>query len=247
MGAEATPAIWDDPTVQWQTFDQVVLRSCWDYHLRSREFLEWVCALKRRDVPLQNPASIVLWNMDKRYLRELENRNVLIPGTYWVEEGQQAVLGNVISELGWRDLVVKPTVSATAYQTRKMSERDRSEVIDGPAMIQEFLPEIETSGEWSLMFLGGEFSHAVRKFPTAGDFRVQSEFGGTVQATVAKPEFIEQAATILDFTHHRTLYARIDGVERGVLMELELIEPVLFLGLGGAANSMARKILSSIS
>jgi glutathione synthase/RimK-type ligase-like ATP-grasp enzyme len=249
IGVEPAPVVWDDPSVDWAAFDQVILRSCWDYHLRSVKFLDWIHRLKSGNVALQNPASLVLWNADKRYLRELEKCDFLIPETYWVEEGQEVQLGDVLSLQRWRDVVVKPTISATAYQTRRMSEKDADELISGPTMVQEFLAEVQIRGEWSLMFLGGEFSHAIRKFPASGDFRVQSQFGGTVQAAVAKPDFIENAAAVLEAIEDGTLYARVDGVEREgefVLMELELIEPALFLGLGNAADDFAEKIASSI-
>jgi hypothetical protein len=120
----------------------------------------------------------------------------------------------------------------------------------GPVMVQEFVPEVQTLGEWSLIFLGGEFSHAIRKFPATGDFRVQTQFGGTVLASAAKSQFVDHAAGVLEAIDERTLYARVDGIEREgefVLMELELIELVLFLGLGKADNDFAQKIASSMS
>jgi hypothetical protein len=112
------------------------------------------------------------------------------------------------------------------------------------------VPEVQTLGECSLIFLGGEFSHAIRKFPATGDFSVQTQFGGTVWATAAKSQFVDDAAAVLEAMGERTLYARVDGIERDgefVLMELELIEPVLFLGSGGAANVLAQKIADSLA
>jgi hypothetical protein len=117
-------------------------------------------------------------------------------------------------------------------------------------MVQEFLPEVQMLGEWSLIFLGGQFSHSIRKFPAASDFHVQTQFGGTVQAATVQSQFVAKSAAILEAIDERSLYARTDGVEREgefVLMELELIKPVLFLGLGDAANDMAQKILFSMS
>jgi len=245
LGVDARPIMWDDPDADWNSFDQVVLRSCWDYHLRPSEFLAWIETLERRGVALQNPAPLVRWNADKRYLRQLEARGIVIPGTYWLEEGQRVSVVDVLERYCWDGAVLKPTVSATAYKTRLISAKEADEIVQGPAMVQEFVPEVQTLGEWSLIFLGGEFSHSVRKFPAAGDFRVQTQFGGVVQAAVADSRLVAKAAAVLGTIDGPTLYARVDGLDRDgefVLMELELIEPVLFLGLGGATSTLAQKI-----
>jgi hypothetical protein len=113
-------------------------------------------------------------------------------------------------------------------------------------MLQPFVPEVSAAGEWSLLFLGGRFSHAVRKRPAAGDYRVQWEFGGTAETGVPANQVIADAEGVLAAVPGRPLYARVDGVERGgrlVLMELELIEPHLFLGWdASAAGRLARVI-----
>ena len=85
LGVEARPMLWDDPKTEWERFDQVVLRSCWDYHLRPDEFLAWITALERSNVAMQNPARLVRWNADKRYLRQLKERDVILPETHWIE------------------------------------------------------------------------------------------------------------------------------------------------------------------
>jgi hypothetical protein len=107
IGVEAKPVVWDDPGVDWGNFDRIILRSRCDYHLRPVELLDWVIGLKSR-IELQNPASLVLWNADKRYLRELEKRGFLIPETSWLEEGQETRLGDVLVHQRCRDVVVKP-------------------------------------------------------------------------------------------------------------------------------------------
>ena len=249
FGVEARAVVWDDPRVDWQGFDLVLLRSCWDYHLRPGEFLAWVGALERRGVSMQNPAPLVRWNADKRYLRQLQAGGVRIPETHWIEEGQQASLGDILVQHGWKSAVAKPTVAATAYQTHLMFAEDAKQMIQGPALVQDFLPEVRSVGEWSLVFFGGEFSHSVRKFAAPGEFRVQKEFGGTVEAVKAGSRLIDAASAVLKAVGESSLYARVDGVEREgefVLMELELIEPQLFLGLGAAAGALARKITSSL-
>ncbi|MBV9435106.1 MAG: hypothetical protein JOZ44_03585 [Acidobacteria bacterium] len=135
-------------------------------------------------------------------------------------------------------------MSATAYNTRCVDRSEADELVRGPLLIQQFVPEVRTAGEWSMIFIGGQFSHAVRKYPKQGDFRVQAEFGGREEPATAGSALVAAAAKILDQAEH-TLYARVDGVEQHgqfLLMELELIEPVLFLALGDAAIRLARAI-----
>ena len=249
LGVDARPVVWDDAKVDWAGFDRVILRSCWDYHLRPDEFLAWVSALESRGVAMQNPAPLVRWNADKRYLRQLEARGLLLPETRWIEDGQEMALGDILARHRWECAVAKPTVSATAYRTQLLGAKDAKEIIRGPALVQEFIREVQSEGEWSLVFIGGEFSHSVRKFTAPGYFRVQNEFGGTIQAVPAASHLIDAASAVLNAVDEPTLYARVDGVERRgefVLMELELIEPQLFLGLGGAAGALASEIASSL-
>ncbi|HUF26632.1 MAG TPA: hypothetical protein VMM18_06595 [Gemmatimonadaceae bacterium] len=244
LGVEVVPAIWTDGAVDWGVFDAVVLRSTWDYHRRITEYRRWLDLLERSAVPVWNPLALVRWNSDKRYLRDLAARGVDTVPTVWLERGSPSI-GEVLDEQGWREAVVKPVVAATAYRTIRVSgstaTADESAVRvllehgNGEALLQPFLPEIETEGEWSLVFFAGAFSHAALKRPAPGDFRVQTEFGG--DAIPAEPPAGVMAAAERALADVATpwLYARVDGVRvadgRFLLMELELLEPSLFLGL----------------
>jgi glutathione synthase/RimK-type ligase-like ATP-grasp enzyme len=141
---------------------------------------------------------------------------------------------------------VKPLISASAYGTERRSDG----IAHGPLMIQEYLPEIETDGEWSLMYFHGVFSHAVRKRARSGDFRVQSDFGGTTEIATPPRKFLKIAHEALELLPSRPVFARVDMVERGsspLLMELELIEPELFLTLADhAAHGLALAIEAAI-
>jgi glutathione synthase/RimK-type ligase-like ATP-grasp enzyme len=245
---EAKAVVWDNQETDWSEFRQVIIRSCWDYHLRLPEFLAWIAGLESRNVDLQNNGDLVRWNADKRYLRRLEQSGIAIPETHWLPEHEEASLSSVLAAHGWDCAVVKPTVSATAHGTRLVS-RDTDEILRGPAMVQKFMPEIQTHGESSLIFFHGEFSHAVRKIPATGDFRVQTEFGGSVRGIVPSRSVIDAATEVLQKVEYQNLYARVDGLEckgKFVLMELELIEPILFLGLGRAASRFAQSIALSL-
>jgi len=158
-----------------------------------------------------------------------------------IDAGAPAALGEVMDRHGWSDAVVKPAVSATAFETWRVigtpgsdDEARFARLLSGRAMmVQPYVAEIESEGELSLVFLGGEYSHAVRKRPLRGDFRVQHEFGGTVELAAPSAGIVAEAAGIVARAPGSCLYARVDGCvveERLLLMELELIEPALFLG-----------------
>jgi glutathione synthase/RimK-type ligase-like ATP-grasp enzyme len=145
--------------------------------------------------------------------------------------------------------VTKPTVSASAHGLERVFvDNAVAKIIRGPAMVQPFLPEVAIEGEWSMVFLGGKYSHAVLKVPAAGDFRVQAQFGGSASSAEPSPNVLEAANRIIATLAETPRYARVDGIiHEGefVLMEMELIEPELFLRMGGAADRFADVILNS--
>lgn len=239
-GARVEPLVWDDGAVAWSSFDRLVLRSCWDYHLRAAEFLAWVEAREAEGAALWNPPAVVRANAHKSYLRDLAAAGVPVLPTAWLPRGASVDLARLLAERGWSEAVVKPAVSASAYGTwRTSASRARegqarlAELVErGDALIQPYAPEVAEPGEWSLVFFGGAYSHAVLKKPAPGDFRVQSELGGSEQAMEAPPVLVAQARSALDHVRGPWLYARVDGVARGgalVLLEMEMIEPHLFL------------------
>jgi glutathione synthase/RimK-type ligase-like ATP-grasp enzyme len=249
-GIEATSVRWDDETVEWREFDAVIIRSCWDYHLRAPEFRRWLDRLDAVGATVCNATDVLRWNMDKRYLRELSERGVPIVPTRWVSRGADETLASILHETDWRSIVLKPTISASAHETWRLEageharstagdeERFRTMVSRGDVMVQPFMDAVERDGEWSLIFFAGEYSHAVLKRPRRGDFRVQSEHGGFAEARVPSDRIVGQARGALHAVVPRTLYARVDGCavdDLFVLMELELLEPSLFLELDAAA------------
>ncbi|MGH7658246.1 MAG: ATP-grasp domain-containing protein, partial [Gemmatimonadales bacterium] len=232
--------VWNDPGVRWERFEAVVVRSCWDYHHRHDKFLEWTESLERLGVPLWNPAPVLRWNSDKTYLRHLQNCGIPVVPTRWIEPGSELRLDALLEETGWDDVVLKPTISASAHETWRTSRAEAGEnkarfraLAAGSAfMLQPFVNEVAAEGEWSLVFLGGTFSHAVMKRPRPGDFRVQPEHGGTVDPVVPCLELIDAAKSALKAVPGELLYARVDGClmnGRFCIMEVELIEPSLFL------------------
>ena len=246
-GVRAVPVVWD-ADVDWLHFDHVVIRSCWDYHLRAAEFLEWIEHLERLGIKLSNSARLIRWNADKTYLKELNRRGVRIPPTHWIAEHEERDVAPILRTMGWPSAVAKPIVSASAHGLKRVFV-DQPTSISGPAMLQPFLPEIPNSGEWSLVFIGGQYSHSVLKRAAPGDFRVQSQYGGEANTASPVPSMLQTAEKIIASLAEPPDYARVDGIQCAdefVLMELELIEPVLFLKLGSAADRFVEAILNSI-
>ncbi|HJR50900.1 MAG TPA: hypothetical protein VJ794_07325 [Gemmatimonadales bacterium] len=253
LGATVVAAPWDavEPA---RDEDVVCLRSTWDYHLRWGEFRSWVLKFEAPG-RMWNPPPTVLWNADKIYLRDLALAGIALPRTRWFEPGERPAIGALLEEWGESRAVLKPRVSATAFGTHVVS-RDRgigepewAALEPSGCLLQLFVPEIQSRGEISLVFLGGDFSHAVLKRPRAGDFRVQADFGGSLETVAPADPTVEFAAAVLAAAGRPWLYARVDLVETGggpVLMELELIEPDLFLTREGAAR-LARGLIKSLA
>ena len=239
QGLEGVAVRWDDPGADWSTYVALVIRSCWDYHVRHDEFVRWLDMIEQIGLPVFNPVPLVRWNMDKRYLRELQQRGIAIPETQWLERGSTRSLAELLRDSGWTDAIVKPAISASATDTWRTSAasapadaaRFRELTTRAAMLVQRYVAEIETRGEWSLVFIDGTLSHSGLKRPRAGDFRVQKEHGGSVTPADPPGTVVEASQAVMDALPHKCLFARIDGVETEsgyVLMEAECIEPDLF-------------------
>jgi glutathione synthase/RimK-type ligase-like ATP-grasp enzyme len=253
-GVEVEAVLWDSAEIIWEEFDVVVLRSCWEYHLRTEEFLDWIALMERRGVRLWNTPGVVRENADKHYLMRLAAAGVRVAPTVWLEKDDDFDLASIMELQGWSHAVIKPVVSMSAYKTwittPSRAAFDTAEVREmlskSGVMMQRFVPEVRTRGEWSFVFFMKEYSHAVLKTTKPGDFRVQRDFGGRLSDSNPPRRLIEQAQKIVSSVEEPLLYARVDAVEAGgelILMELELIDPVLFLGSNsGAAGRFADAI-----
>src|SRR5690349_19662675 len=182
-GGEVESVIWDDRRVDWGDFDLCLIRSTWDYYYKHQQFLEWARRVEAQS-SLWNPAELVAWNSEKTYLRELGEQGVPVIPTAWVGP-EEIDVEALLVERGWEEAVIKPIVDLGARNLRRVragageAGTALEEVLaQSQAMVQPFLPSLETDGELSLIFVEGEFSHAVRKRPHPKDFRVQSIWGG---------------------------------------------------------------------
>lgn len=254
-GVEASVVAWDDRSVDWSAFDLVVLRSTWDYAPRHGEFVRWLRRVALRSTVV-NSADVVEWNIDKRYLRDLQRAGVPVVPTSWIEPGDAVRL----PDRG--ELVVKPVVSAGAQDTVRYVMPDHADLareqIDTllrrkrPVMVQPYLASVDEHGETALVYLDGEYSHAVRKGPILVEPLLSTkELFATEDITSIAPTAEERAVgdAVLRFVHSRepVLYARVDLVRGGrgepLVLEVELAEPSLFLGHAeGAADRFADAI-----
>jgi glutathione synthase/RimK-type ligase-like ATP-grasp enzyme len=242
-GCEAASVVWDGEATDWAGTDLCLVRSTWDYHDKYERFLAWTRQVEAATA-LHNPADLIAWNSDKRYLRKLAEAGVPTVQTLWVERGADIDLEPELSKRGWEEAIVKPVVDLGAKNLHRVRADGAQDALAAvlarqEAMVQPFLPSLETEGELSLIHIDGELSHAVRKHPAAGDFRVQSIWGGTVDQAEAGPPHIEVAERALAQLDQPPLYARVDLVTdlagRPALIELELIEPNLYLSTDPAA------------
>jgi glutathione synthase/RimK-type ligase-like ATP-grasp enzyme len=231
---------WDDSDVDWLVYRAIVLRSTWDYHRRVAEFHAWIDRMQRIGAALWNPPHVLRWNTDKRYLARLAHPHLSPPPTEILDRGAAVDLRALLQARGWEEAVMKPTISADGFSTERTSRVTAASdqgtldtmLVRGDVLIQQLVPEIRTNGEISMLFFGGRFSHAVNKRPQAGEFRVQERLGGRIARTDPSPALVACGQALLDEHAPGCLYARVDTVvaaDRFVLMEIELVEPSLYL------------------
>ena len=222
----------------------------WGYYEHHDRWLAACDVWEAAGLPVANPPSVLKWNSDKTYLGRLVEGGVPIPPTRYVERATNAEVDAAFDAFETDILIVKPTVSGGAFRTLRLTRgQPLAGAPDGAAMIQPYLPSIETEGETSLLFFGGRLSHVVNKRPVTGEFRIQVQFGGQY-ATLPEPpaDALALAEKTLAAIDETLLYARIDMAQgpdgEWLLMEAELIEPDFYLGSapeGGARFAEAVK------
>ena len=230
-------------------FDLVSPLIAWGYHRNCALWFELLDRIEATDITMCNPVSVLRWNSDKSYLAELGTAGVATVPTLVSDALDQTALNRARATFDTQELVVKPPVSGGADGTFRLATNEPlpASVMGKRMMIQPFLPSIATEGEYSLFYFGGVFSHSIIKRPAAGDFRVQDQFGGyekSVEAPDAAKILAEAALkATAAITRTETLaYARVDMLRDGEgqfrLMELELIEPSLFLHFAPDSGAM---------
>ncbi len=234
---------WRRSGVDWRVFDAVVIRSTWDYQKAPQAFFEVLLGIEQTGVPLLNSLSLVKWNLNKNYLRDLAAHGIPIVPTIWgdVDLTQDQVF-QAFREFNTSELILKPLISANADHTHRLfleNVVERWPILadtfrDRAFMLQPFVPEILHEGEYSLFFFEGKYSHAILKKPRTGDFRVQEEHGGQIFACEPPYRLLQQSQRIIEQLPELPFQARVDWVRQHpeknqfMVMELELIEPSLY-------------------
>ncbi len=226
-----TEVLWDDDSVDWADFAAAIIGTTWDYWDRQEEFLSTLATIESQTV-LLNSASTVKWNIHKSYLRDFADKGHKLIPTLWIDTPTPASIKDAFSHFGCQTVVAKRQVGAGASGQHKFSLGDEIPSLSHPMMVQPFLDTIQSEGELSFIFIDGQFSHALVKTAKAGDYRIQSSYGGTEKAIVPAASDLEQAHSVIASLDEDLLYARVDMLRSDTgelyLMELEAIEPYLY-------------------
>jgi len=258
-GLEVCKKDWADSNFDWGKTKYAIFRTTWDYFDRFDDFFSWLDQTKNKTTFINSP-EVINWNIDKHYLQNLAKNNINIAPTLFIEKGDKISLTQLFEKTNWSEAVLKPAISGAARHTYRIIPSNCSQVevvfqelISEECMLfQEFLNNITTQGEISLILIGGKYTHAVKKNAKKGDFRVQDDHGGRVKKYTPTKGEILFAEDCLKASPYRPIYARVDIVydnnNNPSLSELELIEPELwFRNYPKAANLLAEEIFNLIS
>jgi len=242
LGWRVETISWRTPSCDWRAYDAVVIRSTWDYITDPDAFLTVLAEIERAGTPLFNALDLVRWNIRKTYLRDLAQRGVPVVPTIWRKRLVPGEVPALIKEIGADEVVIKPVIGLNAHGVFRVNARDarqqsnelNAHYATREFMAQPFLSHVVSEGEFSLSYFNGKLSHTILKTPRAHDFRVQEEHGGVVRLVQAEPELLTAGEIALRALDSVPLYARADFVRANDnngfwLMELELIEPSLYL------------------
>lgn len=251
-GWRVTLVPWRSPAVEWDRYTAVYIGTPWDYPEDVPRFLDVLEQIDRSDAVLVNSLSLVRWNIAKTYLRDLEARGALIVPSLWPERLAPGQLTGFFRHFASDRLILKPVISTNATDTFLLDREDCAEAepdllrvfADRPLVVQPFLANVREEGEYSLFFFGLDCSHAIRKVPEPGDFRVQEEHGAAIVPATPDSALAAAAAGVMRLVEPTPVYARCDFLRDDEghyrLMELELIEPSMYLRMhGGAAEAFA--------
>ncbi len=238
-GLKVTKTYWDNPNFDFSEAKITLFRTIWDYFHRFDEFSKWLEKTKHKTTFI-NPPEIIYWNIDKHYLKDLSDKGINIPNTYFIEKGDKRTLTEIFNTCKWKDAVLKPTVSGAGRHTYKINSKNinlhedefKNLISEEDLMLQEFQYNIYEKGELAFIIFNGKFSHAILKKGKKGEFKVQDDFGGTVHNYKPTKEEIEFAEKVVKACKPSPTYTRVDIIfdnnNKPAIGELELIEPELW-------------------
>jgi hypothetical protein len=226
---------WDDNTADWRAFDAALIGTTWDYWDKQAEFLATLANIETH-IPLFNSRAVVGWNIAKTYLRDLEKKGARLIPTLWCDAVNAKTAAAAFDTLDSDDLVFKRQVGAGAHGQHRLRRGQPVPDMPHAMMIQPFLPMIQAEGEFSFIFIDGEFSHALIKRAAPGDYRIQSSYGGTNTKITPSADDLAAARAVIAAVSAPLLYGRVDMLRAAtgelLLMELEVIEPYLYVHEG---------------
>ena len=245
---------WKSKKFDWSKAEYAIFRSTWDYFDNFKLFSNWL-EKNKYEIKFINSLEIIKWNLDKVYLLELQEKGINIAPTILIKKNQPTTLKKLFENSGWKEVVLKPTVSGAARHTYRITRHNYSDyeeifkdlISNEDFLFQEFIKNIISMGELSLIVIGGKYTHAVKKTAKKGDFRVQDDHGGKVEVYYASKKEIEFAEHCINLCLETPLYARVDiaydNNNELSLVELELIEPELwFRNNKNSAKLLAEEI-----
>jgi len=241
LGWQVQAVDWRSSSVNWDQFNAVYIGVPWDYPEEPDRFMQLLELIDRSSAVLVNDLSLVRWTLAKTYLRDLEKGGVAIVPSLWLDEMDANIISNAFRHFDVDKIILKPVVSTNATDTYLLSQNRfaecEAELTENfrqrPLLVQPFIERIIRDGEYSLFFFDNAYSHAIQKIPQQGDFRVQEEYGAQIASIDANEELQAAASRALALADPSPAYARIDFVQDDadnyLLMELELIEPSMYL------------------
>jgi hypothetical protein len=235
-GFNVKAVAWDDKNVDWSKFDIIVLRSCWNYHVEYKKFLAWLDTIEKLNITVWNPVPILRWNSNKKYLRELEYKGIPIVPTVFIEKGEKYFLSDIAKHKKWTDLIIKPAIGASSYNVKHIKQNEYGKkqkefehlAKQSGVLVQPDMSPLPGYEEYSFVFIGNMFSHAVKKAPK---------------------KIIQQAEAVIKKINSPLLFARVDGIVQNntfLLLELECIEPELYFRLDSRSPARFAQALKKI-
>lgn len=257
LGLKTKKVAWSDLSFDWSQTKIALFRTTWDYAEKFTAFSDWLMEVSMK-TKLVNDYETIIWNLDKHYMNDLKDAGVNVVETYFIEPKDPRSLQEIHDELGWKKTVLKPAISAAAKDTFMLSpetignleERFAYLIKDETMMLQPFQEDVLKRGELSLMLIGDEYTHAVLKVAKPGDFRVQDDFGGTVQDYKPSKAEIDLAIAAVKACETTPLYARVDIVNDNngnpAVSELELVEPEMWFRNNAKAAEMLAELVKEL-
>ncbi len=242
QGFQARPMVWNRPNIDWDQFDIALIRSTWDYLDEQERFLHVLSQIEASSCRLFNPLAAVRWNIDKRYLFDLEKWGVPIIPTYLASNVETDTLHRLFVDKQVQTVILKPTIGLGGSHSHRVPLDGLNNTLTTlkasqphhEYLIQPFIEGIVTEGEWSFIYFNRQLSHVLLKKPAPNDYRVQGIYGGTVQSANPLLHDLLQAEAVIDKVPFDILYSRLDFVRVGnhlSVIEIELIEPIFCFNL----------------